>query len=47
MHDDDSPALEIKVIHLGDLAFRVEAENVCFNVNLAQYNKVQISCFCS
>ena len=39
--ESSSPSLEVKVEHRGNLDFRVEADGMNMDVNLAVYSKVK------
>ncbi|XP_058072459.1 methylcrotonoyl-CoA carboxylase subunit alpha, mitochondrial isoform X3 [Magnolia sinica] len=39
IEDSDSPAMEVKVAHLGDLDFRVHANGLIMDVSMALYSK--------
>lgn len=41
MGDSDSPALEVRVAHLGHHDFRVDADGLSLDVSLAFYSKVR------
>lgn len=43
IEDSNSPALDVKAVHIGNNFFRVEAGGLHMNVTLASYSKVCLS----